>query len=487
MTPHELKEQIDIVDIIKKYIQLEKKGQLYWCNCVFHKEKTASFAINKEKKFYNCFGCGVYGDIFSFLMHMENKTFQEVIEDLHHLLGVPYKQVFVNHLNNRIEELLEKACTLYENNLSKDTEALKYLMNRSINQETIKYFRLGYSHENTVIEELIKCGYLLEEIKESGIISYGNMDRFRNRIIFPIINLQNKIIGFGARTMKDEKPKYINSNDNILFHKNITLYHSNVLLIPQKEIYLVEGYMDVIRMYQEGFINTVGGMGTNIGIHQLLLILKKTTTINIFLDGDEAGQKALEKTIILLLSVIKMNYHIYVILIKNQDPDEYLQNSISSINSIRINLWDYIYEKIISDVIYEEDIHKLFYRFDYYIKNIRDNILRTSYSTLWKKKINEFIKKNIKYRSPQLPTTNKEELIIAILLIHPSLIEEFWERISMLQLCHSSINEIKKSLIENTFIPTTYSNNIIKKYQILLSQASFAKKYLIDLICDKNI
>lgn len=486
MTPHELKEQIDIVDIIKKYAKLEKRGQLYWCTCVFHKEKTASFAINKEKKFYNCFGCGVYGDIFSFLMHMENKTFQEVTEDLHHLLGVPYKQVFVKHLNNRIEELLEKACKFYEDNLYNDPEALKYLTNRFINKDTIKYFRLGYSHENTVVEELIKIGYLLEEIKEAGVISYGNMDRFRNRIIFPIINLQNKVIGFGARTMKEEKPKYINSNDNILFHKNITLYHSNILLTPQKEIYLVEGYMDVIRMYQEGFINTVGGMGTNIGIHQLLLILKKTNTINIFLDGDEAGQKALEKTIVLLLSVIKINYHIYVILIKNQDPDEYLQNSIGSINSRRINLFDYIYNKITTNIVYEEDIHQLFYRFDYYINSIRDNILRTSYSTLWKRKINEFIRKNIKKKSQKLLTTNKEELIIAILLIHSSLIEEFWERISMLQLSKSPLNEIKKNLIENTFIATTYSENIIKKYQILLSQASFAKKYLIDLICDKN-
>ncbi|OED45434.1 DNA primase [Rickettsiales bacterium (ex Bugula neritina AB1)] len=486
MTPQELKEKIDIVEIISKHLKLKKKGLLYWSNCIFHKEKTASFVVNQEKKFYHCFGCGVSGDVFLFLMHIENKSFQEVIEDLHKYLGIIYKPIIYNNIQVRLEELLEKANNFYEKQLYNYRPAIDYLKNRKIEEESIKYFRLGYSHENTVVEELLGKGYSLQEMKDAGIISYINKDRFRNRIIFPIFNLQNKIIGFGGRSIDNTDPKYLNSNDNNLFHKNISLYHSQILKIPHQEVYLVEGYMDVIRMYQKGFINTVATMGTSISGHQLLLILKKTNTINIFLDGDKAGEKALEKIILLLLSLIKINYQIYIIIIKNQDPDEYLQNTIGAIEKIKIKIEDYIFNKIIENISYEEDLPKLFYRFNYYTKHIRDRILQNTYTTLWKKKINNFIKNNINKKSQKLSFPKTEELIISILILYPDLLEEFWDSISIFEFSNSFLEEIKNKLVNNTFQPTNHTDKIINNYKILLNNHKFAKKYLIDLIYGKK-
>ena len=192
-----------ILKEIEKHIKLKARGSLFWAKCPFHNENTASFAVNPEKQFYHCFGCGAHGNVFNFLMNYKNLSFKEVLLELGETYNIKIKKTYyVNY-----ENLLEEVKNYYQNNL--DPQVITYLTNRGINSELIEKFHIGFAKKETV-EDIFNKGYTIKDLVNIGVCAVNNYDRFRHRIIFPIFDRQKKTIGFSGRVLDDSKPKFLN-------------------------------------------------------------------------------------------------------------------------------------------------------------------------------------------------------------------------------------------------------------------------------------
>ncbi len=332
----EIKNRINIVDLISEYIRLQKAGSHWKALCPFHNEKTPSFMVSEERRSFHCFGCGKGGDVFTFIMEMEGIGFREALEQLARKAGVELKRIErgsqeKENLRPRLYSILELATKWYEKNLWEGkgrSKALKYLQDRGLVGETIKKFRLGYAPEGwrNLLEFLLKKNYKIEEIARTGLLVEKNpkskihppnefqapnpkiqnidfYDRFRNRIIFPIQDILGRVVGFAARVAPggDEKTaKYINTPQTELYDKSRILYGLNFAKTEIKkkdEVIIVEGNMDVIASQQAGFLNTVAVSGTAFGTEQIKIIRRYTENIKMAFDMDEAGQAAAKKSI----------------------------------------------------------------------------------------------------------------------------------------------------------------------------------------------
>jgi DNA primase len=342
--PDILKSQIKISEIIAKKISIkhQSSGKFIAC-CPFHKEKTPSFHIDDQKEFYHCFGCGVHGNIFNFVMEMENLPFFEAVTKIanDYNISIPYLQTKEikpeeKKVKDRSFEIQKVICQFFENNLydQNDEQALKYLHSRSLSRKIIKKFQLGFASKdsNKLLEFLNKSGFLEMEILESGVFSRGQNNiycRFKNRVIFPISNNKNQIIAYGGRVLDDSMPKYLNSPETKLFQKRNNLYNFSR---AKKEIYgkkyaiLVEGYMDVISLDNYQIENVVAPLGTSVTIDQLNILLRITDQIIICLDGDDAGIRGAKRIIDLTLPIINANNNIKFAFLPNKmDPDDFIK------------------------------------------------------------------------------------------------------------------------------------------------------------------
>ena len=274
----ELRSRNDIVDVISTYVKLQKKGSSYFGLCPFHNEKSPSFSVSRQKQMYYCFGCGAGGNVFTFLMEYENFTFVEALRYLADRAGVELpKPEYSEEERRRADEkaiLLEiqkKAAQYYYVQLKspQGQQAMNYLKGRKLDDETIKAFGLGYSskYSNSLYQFLKSQGYQDEMLAKSGLITMdeknGPHDKFWNRVMFPIMDANNRVIGFGGRVMGDAKSKYLNSPETPVFDKSRNLYGLNRARTTRKPYFLLcEGYMDVISLHQAGFTNAVASLGT---------------------------------------------------------------------------------------------------------------------------------------------------------------------------------------------------------------------------------
>ncbi|MCD1146873.1 DNA primase [Peptoniphilus sp. KCTC 25270] len=334
----EVKSRVDIVDIISKYTELKKKGNSYMGLCPFHNEKTPSFSVQQEKGFYHCFGCGESGDVISFLMKKENMTFIETVENLAESLHIELTKS--NPMDEekrkkmeRMYEMYREAAIYYMKILSRNTYGLEYLKSRGIGRDIIIKFGLGFAPAggSELLKHLKSKGYSEEEQYQGNLLSYSEknnryFDRFRNRIMYPIISPKGKVIAFGGRVMDDSMPKYLNSSETMIFHKGSNLYGVNIL---QKEsnrekVLLVEGYMDVISLYKSGIHYATASLGTAFTREQARMIKRYGKEIYICYDGDQAGIQATERAIQVFFSE---NLKPWIVqLPKGMDPDDYIQS-----------------------------------------------------------------------------------------------------------------------------------------------------------------
>ncbi len=335
----ELTSKLDIVDVIGDYVQLKPKGKNHWGICPFHGEKTPSFSVDSEKQLYYCFGCHKGGNMFRFVMDIENISFQEAAERLAEKAHIPLPQFTMsNEHSNLLKEKKEKLYMLqkdaahhFHNNLSeKDSKrALEYLGKRKINIGIIKNFGIGYAKEGwDDIKNVLQSKYDTELLVEAGLIGKKNdktYDYFRDRIIFPIIDLRGNVVGFGGRVLGDDSPKYLNSPDSIIFNKKNILYGLNFALKknrPLSRLIIVEGYIDVISLHKVGFTEAVATLGTAFAASHAKLIKRYTDNVYVAYDGDNAGQTAILRSIEILLEnglqpkIIK--------LADKKDPDEFI-------------------------------------------------------------------------------------------------------------------------------------------------------------------
>lgn len=335
----EVRSRNDIVDVIGQYVHLTKKGSTYFGLCPFHNEKTGSFSVSPNKQMYYCFGCGAGGNVFTFMMQYENFTFGEAMEALADRAGVAlpkqeYSAVQKREADKkqRLLEINKEAARYFYTLLRNDhgKHALAYFQKRELSGETMKKFGLGYSdqYSDDLYRYLRSKGYEDEILKESGLVTIderrGGYDKFWNRAMFPIMDVHNKVIGFGGRVMGDGEPKYLNSPETPIFDKSRNLYGLNFARITKKPQFLLcEGYMDVIALHQAGFDNAVASLGTALTAGHANLLKRYTKEVYLTYDSDGAGVKAALRAIPILkevgitTKVINMRPH--------KDPDEFIK------------------------------------------------------------------------------------------------------------------------------------------------------------------
>lgn len=303
----EIRSRNDIVDVISSYVKLQKKGSSYFGLCPFHNEKSPSFSVSAGKQMFYCFGCGEGGNVFSFLMKYDSLTFPEAAKVLADRAGIDVPDIEMSDekrheadLKNNIYEINAKAARYFHYLLgTKDGDAAKaYFAKRELEDKTVTSFGLGFSlmRKDALYQYLKKEGCSDDILKETGLFVYderGVHDRFRNRVMFPILNINNKVIGFGGRVMGDGQPKYLNSPETGVFDKGRNLYGLNIAKNSRKNnIIICEGYMDVISMHQAGFTQAVASLGTALTTGQAMLIKRYVKDVLICYDSDGPGVKA---------------------------------------------------------------------------------------------------------------------------------------------------------------------------------------------------
>lgn len=336
----EVRQRNDIVDIISGYVNLKKKGGNYFGLCPFHNEKSASFSVSPGKQMYYCFGCGAGGNVFTFIMNYENYTFAEAIKLLADRAGIALPEIEdskeAREKENRRKTLLQinkEAATYfyYQLRAPQGRVGLDYLKGRQLSDETMNRFGLGYSNKtsNDLCQYLRHKGYPDELIRESGVAvfneKYGMSDKFWNRVMFPIQDVNHRVIGFGGRVMGEGEPKYLNSPETPVFDKSRNLYGLNFARTARQDnIILCEGYMDVIAMHQAGFTQAVASLGTAFTSGQANLLRRYTENVILSYDSDGAGVKAALRAIGILkeagLTGKVLNLEPY------KDPDEFMKN-----------------------------------------------------------------------------------------------------------------------------------------------------------------
>lgn len=336
----EIRMKNDIVSVVSGYVKLQKKGSNHWGCCPFHNEKTPSFSVSEPKQMYHCFGCGVSGNVYTFVMKYENYTFPEAVRMLAERAGVKLPEVEDTAemkqragKRTRLLEINKEAARYFYYQLRSPQGEVgrRYLEKRELSEETMHRFGLGYAGKNgaLLVEYLRKKGFADAEIKEAGLANYsekaGLLSQFWNRVMFPIQDSNHRVIGFGGRVMGDGEPKYLNSPETPVFDKRRNLYGLNFARTARSgNIILCEGYMDVIALHQAGFIQAVASLGTAFTPEQANLLHRYTDSVLLAYDSDGAGVKAALRGIGILreagLTGKIINMRPY------KDPDEFIKN-----------------------------------------------------------------------------------------------------------------------------------------------------------------
>ena len=339
-TIEQVREANDVVDVISDYVQLKRSGRNWFGRCPFHDEKTPSFSVSSDKQIYHCFGCGAGGNVINFIMEHERLDFLSSVKLLASRANI---QIQVDEQEPRkkddrasIYNMHEIACRIFQKQLDESSgkAAKEYLLKRGLTEETLKTFRVGFAPDrwDTVTLEIMKLGLSQDVLSRSGLLMTkdkgGYYDRFRNRIMFPIVDINGKVQAFGGRIFGEaEGAKYMNSPETPIYHKGRTLYglnQSRDQIRSSRTAILVEGYMDLIRLYQEGFENVVAGTGTAFTAEQASLVKRFADKVYVCYDGDSAGQKAAQKAGMVLLD---KGLDVRVIhLDQTEDPDSFFDS-----------------------------------------------------------------------------------------------------------------------------------------------------------------
>ena len=347
----EVRMKNDIVDVISQYVKLTRKGSSYFGLCPFHNEKTPSFSVTPSKQMYYCFGCGAGGNVYNFIMEYENYSFGEALSHLAGRAGVELPKI--EYSREAKEKAEQRAALLEINKLAaqyfyyqlrreRGKTAYGYLLGRGLSEETIRKFGLGYSdkYSDALYKYLKSKGYSDDLLRESGLFNVderrGMYDKFWNRVIFPIMDVNNRVIGFGGRVMGDGKPKYLNSPETKIFDKSRNLYGLNVARTTRKNyLILCEGYMDVIAMHQAGFTNAVASLGTALTSGHASLVKRYTKEVLLLYDSDGAGVRAALRAIPILREAGVTSR---VVSLKPwKDPDEFIKNEGAEAFEERLN------------------------------------------------------------------------------------------------------------------------------------------------------
>lgn len=375
----ELKLRTDIQDVVADYVKLKRSGRNMLGLCPFHNEKTPSFTVNSERGFFHCFGCGVGGDVITFIMKIENLDYVSAVKLLADRAGLSVPDDSFDDATSKLRlsilEMNREAAKFFHKNLysAMGKDALSYLHGRALDEKTIRHFGLGYSlpSRRSLVEHLRAMGFADGDIVQANLayISKDNNphDRFYSRVMFPIIDLRGNVLGFGGRQLGDYGPKYINTSDTIIFKKSYNLFSLNFAKNTKDDSFiLTEGYMDVISLFQAGFKNAVATLGTSLTQGQAEILSRHKGEVVIAYDSDSAGQKAAERAIPILrgkgINVRVLNMG------SKKDPDEYIKSygedgpaRFKNLLKISSNDVEYRLDKLKSGINLEESPEKVQY------------------------------------------------------------------------------------------------------------------------------
>lgn len=358
----QIQERTDIVEVISLHVLLKKTGRNYKAPCPFHHEKTPSFVVSPDKQIYHCFGCGAGGNVFSFLMKYENLQFPEVIEMLAKKAGVLLPREMVHRdesssLSNQLYNINETACQFFQGHLKNNAVAKKYLTSRGVGDDLVNKFKIGYAPNSWeyLINFFKSKGVDAKMLEKTGLVisndKGGHYDRFRNRVIFPIIDLKDRVLGFGARVLDASLPKYLNSPETPVYSKGRNLYGLNFSkdhIKKEGHALVVEGYLDFLVPYQAGIQNIVATLGTALTVDQVKALKRFANTVIMVYDPDEAGELASLRSLELFISE---DVNVYIAeLAKGFDPDSYIRKfgaeDFLHIIKASKNLFDYKFDKL---------------------------------------------------------------------------------------------------------------------------------------------
>ena len=482
-----LRDRLPLSVVVGRFVAIKKKGREYSGLCPFHQEKGASFTVNDEKGFYHCFGCGAHGDLFNFIMEKMNLPFMEAVEYLADQVNLTVPRFENGQANAQTKEInqsfyqtMELACQWFEGQLRKPSveSVRQYLKNRAMLGITAKKFRVGYAPESGLKEflashhcdesQLVQLGLIVQSERNSR-----TYDRFRGRIMFPILDVKGRVIAFGGRIIDQGEPKYLNSPDTPLFHKGRQLYALNHALPAARNgqpFVVVEGYLDVISLHQNGIETAVAPLGTAMTVDQLQLLWHTCATPILCFDGDMAGIKAAERAAYKALEVIKPGYSLsFCFLGSGEDPDSYIkqqgtiafQQLLRQAKPLNDVIWDHFFSKQdlstpekkakvrkgileVTNQIRDPDIQH-FYRQDFngrlqtFLQMQRDKSFKGYVPTvnLVTKKLTE-TKKN----------ANGQKILLATLINHPILVSQLSEQLMDLTFTDNSFHNIRQKLLD---------------------------------------
>jgi DNA primase len=358
----EIKQRVKVSDIVGATVQLKRRGREFVGLSPFSKEKTPSFTINDEKGFYHCFSSGEHGNIFDFLVKVEKLNFGDAVRKLAAKAGMPVfkftkENIEVENKRKKYDEILTIALQYYQKNFFENEVVKKYAFDRGLTQEILSTFKIGYSGDYGLNVSLFS-NFNQKELIESGVFFYDEknnklVDRFKNRLMFPIFDYNNKVIGFGGRALgQNYLAKYINSPETEFFKKGFNLYNLNNAKTENKQssiVFVVEGYMDAISLYQAGFKNVVATLGTAMTESHLNLVWRYFNDPVVCFDGDRSGQNAAQKISEKLIAYMKPNYSLsFLILPKGLDPDSFIRkngrNNFEILQDQKIDIGNFIFE-----------------------------------------------------------------------------------------------------------------------------------------------
>lgn len=538
----ELRTRLLPSEVIKKKVNLKSKnGREFNGLCPFHKEKTPSFTVSDEKGFYHCFGCGAHGDIVSFAMKQEGLSFVDAVQKLAEQAGIQMPKMSKDEIEKEkkalsLIEVIEQACKWYEEqlNTAQAKVATDYLKKRGIQANTIKKFRLGFAPNKRIgLKEFLNKQNIKDKtLLEAGLIikpdSGDPYDRFRNRIIFPIINRRNKVIAFGGRILSEGQPKYLNSPETSLFNKSDILYNepnARSLAYKTGKLVVAEGYMDVIAMDMAGIKTGVAPLGTALTSLHVQHLWRMAKEPVLCFDGDNAGKKAIERAAKLSLPLLKPGYTIKFALLPNgQDPDDIIKNEgvgalrkyLQKATPLSEMLWNIETSSI--NINIPESKAAIAHNLMESARKITDQTVANYYreffkQKLWETKIQpkkkpEKIFQNQNHSNINLSSKEGcEKSIVNIILKSPELLldqvrlDEFINiefssnildkiRTVILEVCHHEDKEINQETLishleKETTLYNIYNKNILtneNKTSILQAQKSFDY-----IICNYNI
>ena len=499
-----IKSKLLLSDIVGKRVSLQNRGAAGHVGlCPFHKENTPSFFVNNEKAMYHCFGCGAHGDAFTFLMEYEGVSYKEALEKLAHISGVQLKKenpkVIAQVEKTKIFfQIYKKAAEFYQQQLRLDhgKKALNYILSRGMSSETINRFKLGFApKDSSHLINVLKANFTDDDLFESGIIQRKNnftYDPFYNRLIFPIQDKSEKVIAFGGRIIDEGQPKYLNSAENPIFHKSSHLYGYNFAkthIHRQKEALVVEGYMDVIALANQGIHNVVAPLGANIKLSQIEVLWSTCSEPTICFDDDEAGQNASIKIAHESLKGISHNKSLKFTKLKyGKDPDEIIKNKgvefFKQLVADSTPLADYIFNYEVDNLKLNTPEKKILLKknIESIVENIANPDVKKSYSqhlinqyynllfSLKTRKDKGYLgssKSDILKLKKTTYTQNKEQeelSIISILCEHPALLNdnEIIEKLITIEL-PNSLDKIRKILLDSTLDRKTETSSFCDK------------------------